>query len=157
MEELLAKLQDLGVNVGGKIILALLILIIGRIVIKYLIKLLGKIKKFDELDPTVHRFFTNAFKFVLNAILVISIIGGLFLMKRTFLPLRQIADTLEEIQDHYNDSSALYNVVFRYADDDDRALESLDTLKASLASYDLHVSSELGDVPQRPADEWQYR
>ncbi len=74
MEELLAKLQDLGVNVGGKIILALLILIIGRIVIKYLIKLLSKIKKFDELDPTVHRFFTNAFKFVLNAILVISII-----------------------------------------------------------------------------------
>ena len=54
--------------------------------------------------------------------------------------------TLEEIRDHYNDSSALYNVVFRYADDDDRALESLDTLKASLASYDLHVSSELGDV-----------
>ncbi len=54
--------------------------------------------------------------------------------------------TLEEIRDHYNDSSALYNVVFRYADDDDRALESLDTLKASLASYDLHVSSDLGDV-----------
>ena len=54
--------------------------------------------------------------------------------------------TIEEIRDHYNDSSALYNVTFRYAEEDDRALESLTGLKESLATYDLHVSSELGDV-----------
>ena len=54
--------------------------------------------------------------------------------------------TIEEIRDHYNDSSALYNVTFRYAEEDDRALESLNGLKESLATYDLHVSSELGDV-----------
>ena len=72
--EVLQSLANLGVDVGGKILLAVLILIVGRIIIKYLIKGLSKIKKFDELDPTVHRFFTNAVKFVLNAILVISII-----------------------------------------------------------------------------------
>ena len=54
--------------------------------------------------------------------------------------------TIEETRDHYNDSSALYNVTFRYAEEDDRALESLNGLKESLATYDLHVSSELGDV-----------
>lgn len=54
--------------------------------------------------------------------------------------------TIEEIRDHYNDSSALYNVTFRYDEEDDRALESLNGLKESLATYDLHVSSELGDV-----------
>ena len=54
--------------------------------------------------------------------------------------------TISEIREHYNNASALYDVTFRYADDDDRALESLDALKASLSSYDLHVSSELGDV-----------
>ncbi len=51
-----------------------------------------------------------------------------------------------EIREHYSNSSALYNVVFRYAEDDDRALESLNGLKAALSPYDLHVSSELGDV-----------
>ena len=60
--------------------------------------------------------------------------------------------TIEEIREHYNDSSALYNVVFRYADDDDRALESLEALKASLAGYDLHVSTELGDVQAKAID-----
>ena len=54
--------------------------------------------------------------------------------------------TISEIREHYNNASALYDVTFHYADDDDRALESLDALKASLSSYDLHVSSELGDV-----------
>ncbi|MBQ7535079.1 MAG: MMPL family transporter [Stomatobaculum sp.] len=54
--------------------------------------------------------------------------------------------TIQEIREHYNDSSALYNVTFRYAEDDDRALQSLNTLKGSLSSYDLHVSTTLGDV-----------
>ncbi|MBQ7059267.1 MAG: mechanosensitive ion channel [Firmicutes bacterium] len=75
--EVLSKLGQLAVDVGGKLVLALLIFIVGRIIIKYLIKGLSKIKKFDELDPTVHRFFTNAVKFILNAILVISIINVL--------------------------------------------------------------------------------
>ena len=47
MEQFLSKLQDLGVNVGGKILLALVVYIVGRIVIKKLVKLLGKIKKLD--------------------------------------------------------------------------------------------------------------
>ncbi len=54
--------------------------------------------------------------------------------------------TISEIREHYNDSSALYNVTFRYPEDDDRALQSLDTLKESLSDCDLHVSSTLGDV-----------
>ena len=54
--------------------------------------------------------------------------------------------TIEEIRKHYNDSSALYNVTFRYDENDDRALQSLDALKEDLSSYDLHVSTTLGDV-----------
>ena len=74
MEQFLSKLQDLGVNVGGKILLALVVYIVGRIVIKKLVKLLGKIKKLDELDPTVHRFIVNFVKVGLFTVLVISII-----------------------------------------------------------------------------------
>ena len=53
---------------------------------------------------------------------------------------------IAEIREHYNDSSALFNVTFRYPEDDDRALQSLNTLKETLSSYDLHVSTTLGDV-----------
>ena len=60
--------------------------------------------------------------------------------------------TLDEIREHYNDSSALFNVTFRYSEDDDRALESLNTLKESLSDRDLHVFSTLGD-PQAEAIE----
>ena len=60
--------------------------------------------------------------------------------------------TLDEIREHYNDSSALFNVSFRYSEDDDRALESLNTLKESLSDRDLHVFSTLGD-PQAEAIE----
>ena len=75
MDQLLSKLQDLGVNVGGKILLALVVFIVGRIIIKKLVKLLGKIKKFDEMDPTVHRFITNFVKVGLFTLLIISIIS----------------------------------------------------------------------------------
>ena len=54
--------------------------------------------------------------------------------------------TIEEIREHYNDSSALFEVTFKYSEDDERCLESLDTLKESLGSYDLHISTTLGDM-----------
>ena len=60
--------------------------------------------------------------------------------------------TLEEIREHYNDSSALFNVTFKYAQEDDRALVSLNTLKESLSGYDLHISTELGDARAEAID-----
>ncbi len=73
--EFLNKLQDLAVTVGGKLLLALAVFIIGKIVISKLCKLLGKVKKLDELDPTVHRFITNFVKFGLYTLLVLSLIS----------------------------------------------------------------------------------
>ncbi len=58
--------------------------------------------------------------------------------------------TIEEIRKHYNDSSALFNVTFRYPEDDERSLQSLNILKDSLSAYDVHVSTTLGD-PQAEA------
>ena len=73
--EFLNKLQDIAANAGGKILLALAVFLVGRLVIKYLVKLLGKIKKLDELDPTVHRFLVNFVKVGLYVLLVLSIIN----------------------------------------------------------------------------------
>ena len=61
--------------------------------------------------------------------------------------------TIEEIREHYNDSSALFEVTFKYSEDDERCLESLDTLKESLGSYDLHISTTLGDMQAEAIEE----
>ncbi len=54
--------------------------------------------------------------------------------------------TIEEIRERWNDSSALFGVTFLYPKEDPRAEESLEALKAALSGWDLHVSSDLGDV-----------
>ena len=73
--EFLNKLADLAVQVGGKLLLALVVFIIGRIIIKKLVKLLGKVKKLDEMEPTVHRFIVNFVKIGLYVLLVLSLIN----------------------------------------------------------------------------------
>ena len=77
MQAFLNKVVDLCTAVGGRIILALLIFIIGRIVIRKILELLGKNRKLKELDPTVAAFTKNAVKAILYVILVISIISVL--------------------------------------------------------------------------------
>ena len=57
-----SKLIDICTSLGIKIVLALLILIIGRIVIKKLLKGVGKIKGMDKVDPAVRSFLMNFIK-----------------------------------------------------------------------------------------------
>lgn len=54
--------------------------------------------------------------------------------------------TFDNTEEHYNNFSALYSVTFKYAEDDDRALESLDKLKEMLDGYDIYVSTSMGDA-----------
>lgn len=67
---------EISTTAGSKIILALLIFIIGRIVIDKILKLIGG-KPTEKLDPTVRSFALNSIKAVLYIILLISIISVL--------------------------------------------------------------------------------
>ena len=71
------KLIDICSAVGVKIILALLIFIIGRIVIKKILKVVANIKALEKIDPAVRSFLLNFLKIVLYVVLVISIISVL--------------------------------------------------------------------------------
>ncbi len=62
-------------NYGGKILLALVVFIVGRIVIGKIAKLLDKVKGVGKLEPTVKTFLINAIKTVLYVVLVIAIVG----------------------------------------------------------------------------------
>lgn len=52
----------------------------------------------------------------------------------------------ENTTEYYNNFSALYNITFGYAEDDDRALEALGEVEAMLEGYDIYVSTSMGDA-----------
>ena len=51
----------------------------------------------------------------------------------------------KEFIKHYHDGGALYSLTFNYDEDDPRALETLNHVKDELSSYDLYVSTSLGN------------
>ncbi len=77
MENFMDKVVAICTQAGSKIVLAILIYIIGSIVIKKILSLLGKSKTVDKLDPTVKSFALNFAKIALYAVLIISIISVL--------------------------------------------------------------------------------
>ena len=56
------KLIDICTELGIKIVVALLILIIGRLVIKKLMDVFGKMKAIQKMDPAVQSFLLNFIK-----------------------------------------------------------------------------------------------
>ncbi len=77
MGDILSKVMTILVNAGGKILLALLVLVVGRIVIRAAMKIFDKAKFTEKLEPTVRNFLRNFLRILLYVILVISIISVL--------------------------------------------------------------------------------
>ncbi len=77
MQEFMNKGIEILTTAGSKLVLALLIFIIGRIIIGKLLSVLQKGKGFEKLDPTVRSFALNFAKTALYVVLVVSIIGVL--------------------------------------------------------------------------------
>ncbi len=78
MDEFLSKCLDLAMSVGGKIILAIIVLVIGSLIIKGIKKAMTKADKFSKLDKTVQSFvksFVSVGLYVLLVVSVISILG----------------------------------------------------------------------------------
>lgn len=65
------------ISIAWRLLSALLILIVGRFIIKFIVKRIKNGKKIKELDPTVQKFIFNFTKFGLNTILAICIVATL--------------------------------------------------------------------------------
>ena len=74
MSEFTSKAISMLTAVAGKIIVAILVFIVGRIIINALNKALDKIRGFSKLDPTVQGFIHSIIRILLNFILVIAIV-----------------------------------------------------------------------------------
>lgn len=75
MEAFISSLMELATAVGGKIILALVVLIVGSALIKKVVKLVAKSKGLGKVEGTVQTFVMSFVRIGLYVILVISIIG----------------------------------------------------------------------------------
>ena len=76
MNAIIEKILSFLLTAGGKIIAAILVLLIGHIVIKYVTKLIAKSKISSKVDITVKKFMDNFIKIALYCILVISVIAN---------------------------------------------------------------------------------
>ena len=74
MAEITKTIIDMATTYGGKIVLALVVLIVGRIVIRGLNKAAAKAIDKSVQDPTVNGLVKKAVNIILFAILIISII-----------------------------------------------------------------------------------
>ncbi len=71
------KLIDVCTEIGIKIVMALLILVIGRLVIKKLLSAFDKMKAIQKMDQAVQSFLMNFIKIALYVMLIISVISVL--------------------------------------------------------------------------------
>ena len=63
------------VSVGKNILIALIVLVIGTRIIKWIIKLIERSTSKSKMEPMVSKFLLSFVKFGLNALLIVSIIG----------------------------------------------------------------------------------
>ena len=75
LDKILETLMEIGIKVGGKIVIALLILVIGSLISKKLVKLLDNAAAKAGTDDTVRIFGMNALRIILKVVILISIIS----------------------------------------------------------------------------------
>ncbi len=81
------ELFDLAAKIGGKLLLALAVLIIGLIVIKLMTKGIVKVMKRTNLDATLVPFLKSIFNIILKVLLVISVMGMVGIQMTSFIAL----------------------------------------------------------------------
>ena len=71
----LNNIVDWAMHAGLKLLAAVVVLVIGRLLIKWVMKLVRKGKLGQKMEQTVSRFLTNALSITLHVVLVIMVIG----------------------------------------------------------------------------------
>lgn len=83
----LDKLTDFAISGGEKILVAIIVFIVGRLVIKLIKKLTNRILERRKFDPGVKSFLGSMINIVLMTLLIISVIGALGVNTASFAAL----------------------------------------------------------------------
>ncbi|NJL43321.1 MAG: mechanosensitive ion channel family protein [Pseudanabaena sp. SU_2_4] len=70
-----SKLIELGINVGGKLILGVILWVVGRWLIDFAIRLASRGMKLRGVDSTIISYVGSTITIMLNIVLVVSILG----------------------------------------------------------------------------------
>ena len=74
MDEFMNKIIDIGATSGGKIVLAILVLVVGLLLIKLITKGVNRQVEKSKMDPTVKMVVTKLVKILLYVVLVVGLI-----------------------------------------------------------------------------------
>ena len=72
---MLNKFKEMLAGTAGNIVGAIVLLVAGILVIRFVMKRLRKLKSFEKLDQTLTRFILNMIKWALYVMLIIAVIG----------------------------------------------------------------------------------
>jgi small conductance mechanosensitive channel len=75
LEKLVDKISDGAIDIGLRIVLAIIIYIVGSFIIRKVIKALGKMKSMKSIDTTAASYITTFVKAALYVVLAVSIIA----------------------------------------------------------------------------------
>lgn len=69
------KLFDMAADLGLKIVLAVIVYIVGRFIIRKIVKIMGGLKTFKNIDPTAGNYIITFVKYALYTVLLVSIVA----------------------------------------------------------------------------------
>ena len=87
LDVFLTKMIDLGISVGSKILLAIVVFIVGRWIVRRLIKLLAKILEKRHVEASLSTFVKSLVNITLTLLLIIVVIGVLGIETSSFIAL----------------------------------------------------------------------
>ena len=87
LEQALEKLIDFGMDAGKDILIAILIYVIGRFIIRQISVLVARILEKRKIETSVQTFLKSLIKILLNMILAFAIIGKLGVETTSFAAL----------------------------------------------------------------------
>ena len=85
LEALFQTVTPYVVNIAGKLVVAILVLVIGFKLVKLLSRLLSKSKTFAKLDPNVCSFLNSFLSIALKAVVVITVAGIIGIPMTSFI------------------------------------------------------------------------
>ena len=87
LDVFLTKMIDLGISVGSKILLAIVVFIVGRWIVRRLNKLLAKILEKRHVEASLSTFVKSLVNITLTLLLIIVVIGVLGIETSSFIAL----------------------------------------------------------------------
>jgi small conductance mechanosensitive channel len=87
VDALLRKLIDFGITAGHHILVAAIILVVGRLLIGLINRLVNRLLTRRHIDPSVQSFLRSLVKILLTVLLVVSVIGALGINTTSFAAL----------------------------------------------------------------------